>query len=222
MFSAALFYDKQSLRTCEYSLNEVHSFSCRNGKWFCKKYYGNRGRNGHLGDIVRAVDSLMRENSNFKYKINFDGISKNTEKILRAEIEKYFDEKRRKESLKIEIDISKLSSIRESADKTREKLIIEEENDNDIEETEPQEIAEEIIITSPLNKDEIAFICSFLYGGDHKKAAADSGKMISILADSINEKLYEEFGDTVIEFSEDEPIVIDDYKEELRNMFPKP
>ena len=54
------------------------------------------------------------------------------------------------------------------------------------------------------NKDEITFICSLLYGRDHNKAAADSGKMISILADSINEKLFEEFGDTVIEFSEDE------------------
>lgn len=222
MFSSAIFYDRQSLRNCEYSFNEVHSFSCRNGKWFCRKYYGNRGRNGHLGDIVKAVDSLMREYSNFKYKISFDGISKNTEKILRAEIEKYFDEKRRKESLKIEIDISKLSSIRISADKTMEKLIIAEENDNDIEDTETKEIPDEIINDSVLDKDEIVFMCSLLYGGDHKKAASDSGKMISILADSINEKLFDNFGDTVIDFFDDEPIVIEDYTEELKNMFPEP
>ena len=46
--------------------------------------------------------------------------------------------------------------------------------------------------------------------------------MISILADSINEKLFDNFGDTVIDFFDDEPIVIEDYTEELKNMFPEP
>ena len=222
MFSSAIFYDKQSFRNCEYKLNEIHSFSCSNGKWSCRKYYGNRGRNGHLGDIVKAVDSLMRDETDFKYKISFDGISKNTEKILRSEIEQFFEEKRRKESMKIEIDISKLSSIRMSADKIREKLIVEEETDMEFEEVSVQDNVSETANDMVLDKEEYSFICALLYDGDHKKAAAESGKMVSILADSINEKLFDDFGDTVIEFSEDKPIIIDDYTEELKNMFPMP
>lgn len=219
MFSSAIFYDRQPLRNCEYSFNEIHSFSCRKGKWFCKKMYGNRGRNGRLGDIVKAVDSMMRDYTNFRYKIGFEGVSKNTEKIIRSEIEKYFEEIRRKESMKIEIDISKLSSIRSAADKTRDKLIIEETFD-DIDEKTTQETKTGVVGNKHIEKDEYLFICSLLYGGDHKKAASDSGKTVSILADSINEKLFDDFGDTVIEFSEEEPIVIDDYTEELKMMFP--
>ncbi|SHM26298.1 TerB N-terminal domain-containing protein [Ruminococcus flavefaciens] len=220
MFSSAIFYDKNSLRNCEYTLNEVHSYSCRNGKWFCKKYYGNRGRNTHLGYIVKAVDSLLREYTDFKYKMGFDGISKNTEKILKNEIEHYFEEKRHNESMKIEIDISKLNSIRTSADKIREKLIIEEEPDIEVKKPTIDITMTEKNSDMLLGKDEYMFICSLLYGVDHKKAAADSGKMVSILADTINEKLFDNFGDTVIEFSGDEPIVIDDYTEELKKMFP--
>ena len=44
--------------------------------------------------------------------------------------------------------------------------------------------------------------------------------MVSILADSINEKLFDLFGDTVIDFSADSPELIEDYTDELREMFP--
>ena len=45
--------------------------------------------------------------------------------------------------------------------------------------------------------------------------------MPSIIADSINEKLFDIFGDTVIDFLSDDPCVIEDYIEELKKMFPK-
>jgi hypothetical protein len=38
------------------------------------------------------------------------------------------------------------------------------------------------------------------------------------MADSINEKLYDIFADTVIEFDGDIPAVIEDYEEELKGM----
>ena len=37
-------------------------------------------------------------------------------------------------------------------------------------------------------------------------------------ADSVNEKLFDIFGDTVIEFSGDDPAVIEDYADELKGM----
>ena len=63
---------------------------------------------------------------------------------------------------------------------------------------------------------------ALLYGRDYKKAASEHGKMVSILADSINEKLFDSFGDTVIEFSGDTPVIIEDYSDELKTMICKP
>ena len=219
MFASAIFYDRQSLRSCTYELNEIHSFTCQNGKWKCRKYYGSRGRNGKLGDIIKAVDSLMREKTDFRHKISCDGISKTVLKMIQNVIDSYYEEKHKKEALKIEIDLSKLSAIRISADKTRDKLIVAEELPVD----EPENIASPAAPPaepSLLNNDETVFLKALLYCLDPKETAEKCGVLPSILSDSINEKLYDTFGDTVIDFSSDAPELIDDYTAELKSMFP--
>ena len=223
MFASSIFYDRQSLRDCEYSLNEIHSFTCKSGKWKCRKYFGNRGRNGHLGDLVKAIDSLMREKKDFKHKISYTGVSKTAVKLIQAEIDALYEEQRRAEATKIEIDLSKLAGIRKAADSTREKLLVDDEEPEII--TAPSEpvISEavsEVNDESPLDSDEKLFIKALLYGRDTNAAAKSCGKMVSILADSINEKLFDLFGDTVIDFSADSPELIEDYTDELREMFP--
>ncbi len=46
--------------------------------------------------------------------------------------------------------------------------------------------------------------------------------MVSILTDNINEKLLDEIGDSVIEFNEqDQPQIIEDYADDLQEMFLK-
>lgn len=222
MFSSAIFYDRNSLRNCEYTINEIHSYTCKSGKWQCKKYYGNRGRNGHLGDLIKAIDSLVREHIDFKHKISFSGISKSSVKLIIAEIEKYYAEKQRKEAVKIEINLSKLGDIRRSSDIIREKLIVEEDHEEEVIETITETNQTDVIDDTPLDRDEYIFMQALLYGRDYKKAASEHGKMVSILADSINEKLFDSFGDTVIEFSGDTPVIIEDYSDELKTMICKP
>ena len=223
MFASSIFYDRQSLRDCEYALNEIHSFTCKSGKWKCRKYFGNRGRNGHLGDLVKAIDSLMREKKDFKHKISYTGVSKTAVKLIQAEIDALYEEQCRAEAAKIEIDLSKLAGIRKTADSTREKLLVDDEEPEII--TAPHEpvvseAVSEVNDESPLDSDEKLFIKALLYGRDTNAAAKSCGKMVSILADSINEKLFDLFGDTVIDFSADSPELIEDYTDELREMFP--
>ena len=52
-----------------------------------------------------------------------------------------------------------------------------------------------------------------------KKAARGSGIMLTVAIDEINERLFDDFGDTVIIFDGDTPEIIEDYKEELKGMF---
>ena len=42
--------------------------------------------------------------------------------------------------------------------------------------------------------------------------------MASVLVDSINDKLYDEFADICIDASGDEPVIIEDYADELRSL----
>ena len=56
----------------------------------------------------------------------------------------------------------------------------------------------------------------------HAIISGDTGKIgrfgfrLSLLCDSVNEKLYELIGDTAIEFDGDIPVVVEDYLEEVK------
>lgn len=222
MFSSAVFYDRLSKEDREFSFNEIHSYACRDGNWYCRKYYGNRGRNGKLGAFVKAVDSIMREHYKFKYKIGYSDVSKTAVKIIEDEILLLSEEKRRAEALKIEIDVSKLGEIRRSSDNVRERLLVDEDElpDTAPEAPMPEPIAEASSDT-PLDQGEYSFMQALLYGGNVSDTAKKTGMMISILADSVNEKLFDMFGDTVIDFTGELPVLIDDYTDELKIMFPE-
>ena len=45
----------------------------------------------------------------------------------------------------------------------------------------------------------------------------EEGLLLSVLVDSINDKLFEAFGDTVLQY-DSSPDVIEDYAEELKEM----
>ncbi len=161
----------------------------------------------------------MRERYDFRYKLRSDGSSKTTASLIKKVLDAIDAEKQKKQAMTIEIDVSKLDSIRAAADITRDKLIVEEEEDipeipvftEDVPEDTPES-------TSPLTANEISFLKALLSGGDWAASAKNSGEMPSILADSINEKLFDMFGDTVIDYSSDAPELIEDYICELEQL----
>ena len=126
------------------------------------------------------------------------------------------EEARVAKAMRIEIDLSKLADIRAAADVTRDKLIVDEET----EEPAPEPVSEPEaaqVADSPLNEAETAFLRALLTGGEASAAAKSAGTMPSLLADSINEKLFDVFADTVIDCSADVPEIIEDYVDELKN-----
>lgn len=55
-----------------------------------------------------------------------------------------------------------------------------------------------------------------LRGEDAEAAAKVAGRMLSVVIDAVNEKLFDLFGDTVIYDAGDGPAVYEDYEEELK------
>ena len=140
--------------------------------------------------------------------------------LIVKETDLLYEKRKMAEAPKIEIDLSQLDSIRKAAEITRDKLIVEEEAPDitEMQSSEPETV-QEAENDSPLDAEESAFLKALLNGGDWKEQARAAGRMSSILADSINEKLFDLFGDTVIDFSDDTPVLIEDYTDELKGMF---
>ena len=62
----------------------------------------------------------------------------------------------------------------------------------------------------------IRILCALLTGGALDWVRAE-GQILSVLVDGINEKLYGDFSDTVIEG--EPPAVVEDYREELAGRY---
>ncbi len=223
LFDSAIFYNRKTDCDRKYIINEINEYERRNGQWFCCKFQENRGRSIKLGAFMKALDGAMRKNYNYKYKLKVGEIAKVQLEIIRSVLETIRQEKEKEKVKKIEIDVSLLSGIRRSSDITRDKLIVDEEELAEIyQQEEPvQEQAEQLPEpenSTPLDRNELMFLRSLLNGEDSRCAAKNAGILPSILADSINEKLFDIFGDTVIAFNGDDPELIGDYIDELNEM----
>lgn len=229
VFGSAVFYDRTKTRDHETVLCENDRYTFTSGRCVCFRCWGRRGKSAELGAYVKYVESLLREAFAYEKPLKTECPAKPFEKIAKAAVEKAYklavneaeSEKRRY------VDTSLLDGILLSADKTREKLITEEEREEECvvpgkePETEPEKKSraeKEEKSSLPVSPDELGFLKCLLNGENVSGYASAHGVKISLLCDGINEKLYDLFYDTVVDFDGDMPFIIEDYAEELREM----
>lgn len=222
MFHSAVFFEQMSYRSFDYVLNEIHQYHCKDGLWMCEKYYGSRSKNKTLGTILKAIDYLMREKYAYAYPLKQNDAPKYVCAMIQKELDQFYEAKQKevavKATPKVEFDLSKLQDIRQTAEITREKLLVEPEESEEIRMpaevsmlTEPESTTEAEPFDA-LDDTEFQFLHSLLYG----EIFSAQGVMLSVLADSINEKLFDQFEDTIIQFDGDTPELIEDYIDELK------
>lgn len=222
MFQSAVFYDQRKYEDYTYAFNEIHRYTCKDGAWSCEKYYGSRGRSKELGTMLRAVDCRMRRAYGFAAPLKEESVTKVLQGIIDKAISQRLEQRRRETAPKVEIDLSKLQNIRQSAEIIRDKLIVEEETEELTVRQEPPVIppTEETPGDSAgLTMLELRFLRALLYGTeDYHVPLHAAGAMASVTVDAINEKLFDQFGDTVLLFDGDRPELIEDYIEDLKGM----
>lgn len=210
-FSSAVFLDRQRQQRPEYAMDSLCIYRCRAGLWTVWKYHLPKRSNEKLDDLMKTIDAVMRQMTEDKHPIQPALETKWILKIIREETQKLLDEKKAAQAKKVTIDFSSLHKIRRDAAFTQEKLMVDEEIEEpeEIEQIPPVQEEEGL-----LSKPEYRLLQSLLYGRDLGWVQAE-GHMVSVLADGINEKLYDSFCDSVLE---DGPELIEDYIEELKEM----
>lgn len=226
LFDTAVFCNPLKVRSCEFAVDERCVYRCRNGFWTVTKHAGPLRPNSKLEDLLKTIDAIMREEFAYKHPIQYETETKWLIKIIREEAQTLLSEKKAAEAKKITIDYSQLAKIRREAAITQDKLTVEE----DLEEPETMEPvqnfipelspAEETISEPlpdrecPLRPPEYRLLQCLLYGKGTGWIQAE-GYMLSVLVDSINEKLYDIFMDSVLD---DTPALVDDYIDDLKEM----
>lgn len=217
LFDSAVFYDRGKGRSREYAVDERCVYRCKNGLWTVERCPGPPEPNAKLDALMKTIDAVMRQEYHYRYPVKCETDTKWLLKLIREEIQGFLAEKEAAEAKKITIDYSQLAKIRRDAALTRDKLIVEEEAPEPpavpAEEPEPRKDAG---AETPLSPPEYRLLQNLLYGGDYGWVPA-SGLILSVLVDSINEKLFDQFSDSVLTL-EDKPELIEDYIPDLKEM----
>lgn len=229
-FANAVFYDQKTGDSFNFKIDEQCSYSYKNGKWRYQYFLPVKRRKQKIGSLLHEIDRIVRQRFHYGRQLTPRPLR---EKIL-AEIEpaiadaqRQIEEARRP---KVTINLTNLEQIRADASVTRESLLTDEERMAEQEETpvsKPQKevstSTEEPQVTTNddlgLSKDELYLLTSLLKGTEWQSYFKHHHLMVSIIADEINDKLFDEIGDTVIEFTDqDQPQIINDYREDIREL----
>lgn len=210
LFDTAVFCDPLKKRECEYPVETPYVYRCKNGLWTVTKRSCPTTPNKKLGNLLKTIDARMREAFSYRHPIKAELDTKWMCKIIDQEIQALLAEKKTAEAKKITLDYTQLSHIRRDAAITQEKLMVEEE----WEEEDVPSPAPAAVEGCPLEETEYRLLQCLLYGRSIAWVQAE-GCMLSVLLDSINDKLYDTFLDAVVD---DTPAVLDDYTDELRKM----
>ena len=228
LFDSAVFCDPLKRRCFEYAVDERCVYRCQNGLWTVTKHPGPLHPSGKLEDLIKTIDAILREEFAYKHPVKYETETKWLVKIIREEAQALLAKKQAAEAKKLKIDYSQLEKIRSDAAVTQEKLIVEEELETEHAEP-PEEIATPACALArngisspsgipdedtPLDAAEYRLLQCLLYGKDYAWVQAE-GFLLSVLVDSINEKLYDTFLDSVLD---DTPELIEDYIEDLKEM----
>lgn len=230
-FANAVFYDRKVKQSFTRRIDDQCSYSYQNGKWVYQYYLPTKNRKQKVGCLLHEVDRLIRQGLQTGRQLKPRPIR---EKIL-AEIKPAIIEARQQVAEarrpKIKINLSNLEQIREDASVTRESLLTDEEREAEQAEQVSERKVREVQVTPPqddlptvendldLSRDDLYLLTSLLSGKKWQPYFKAHHLMVTIVVDEVNDKLFDEIGDTVIEFTDqDQPRIIDDYREEIKEL----
>ena len=240
--NGTLYYEKQKREEITYELNSSRFYRFKRGEWrecgYQMFYFDKRLLTGLLKETDRRLRLYLKTGHPLKERKEAAWAVPYIEAVIEA------DRKAKLEAArpKISIDFSGLDKIRKDALETQSNLLTEEENpaaavDNALcknsdasmppESAVPTEPSSTDIrdstsipsgISLPLDDMQIQLLQMLLCGEPVQELITAQHGMPSVIADAINEALFDFIGDTVVECDGETITLVEDYREDIINI----
>ncbi|MCR4633978.1 MAG: TerB N-terminal domain-containing protein [Erysipelotrichaceae bacterium] len=214
--SNAVYHKKGEIEDLDYVLNECRSYHCRYGIWHMESYEAPYADKKKLQDFLKRCDALFRSYLKTGQALKSDEEDAWADPFILSAMKE--DRRLQAEAslAKVSIDLSGLRKIREDAEATKESLLIGEEEEGYEDEVPVQEEQAWETADLPLDPLQVRILRALLKKEDVSKIVTEQHLMASVLADGINEALFDVFGDTVLLCEDDKLMIAEDYLEELK------
>lgn len=239
LFAGAVFYwQHQHQENNAFAVDSERKYFYQNQEWYCSSLYPIKNQCSNLNTFLHEIDRLLRIAFHLGRPLKARKIEKEYLTAIKQGITKFQEQEEEAKRPKVHINFADLSQIRADASITRESLLTDEEKELEADEkykgkaTVPekdskrektasaQEILPKLKNDYDLNQDEQFLLFALLEKKPWKNYVKKHHLMLSILADGINDKLFDEIGDAVIEFDQnDQPKLIEDYIPDLKEIF---
>ena len=222
IFSQAIFCNPLQRKNYHYTVDGQSVYSCENGIW-TSNWRPPSSRSGRkLEGLLKTIDQVMREAYAFGHPIREEISTRWIVRLIHETTQELLEQKAAAEMGRVRIDFAILDKIRADAAITRDRLVTEEELEPD---TPPRQTAAtpppvpgmgegDPAEAAPLSPPEARLLHCLLTGANTDWLRQE-GHLRSVLVDAINEKLYDAFGDTVLD---DEGRPVPDYIDDLKEM----
>ena len=226
----AVYWDRSRPEDVEYVLNACRRYIRRGVIWQEERYEDLFFDKAPLRALVHETERLLRKYFNTGHYLK----KKEEEAWVTPYAEAVIEEEKVKEEAArtaVTIDFTGLDRIRSDAALTRESLLTKEERSEEAEtvlsgaepekEPEKDDPVQEAGPAGDLQSDNVLdpvqrrILRALLEDGPADAIMREAFLMPSVVADAINEALFDEFGDSVVECDNDRLTIVEDYRADL-------
>jgi hypothetical protein len=217
--SNAVFRHQRRQKDREYLLDENRFYRCRSGLWQIEAYEKLTFDRERFCGFLHETDLRLRrylETGHYLHGREKDAwAGRYVDEVIENDRRIAAEAARPK----ISIDLSGIDQIRKDALTTQNCLLTEEEL-ADIAETaeifaKDNTISGVALSDLSYNSLHIQLLCTLLQGKSVTDILKANHLMPSVIANEINEELFDEFGDSIISCEDDRLTLVEDYREEL-------
>lgn len=238
MFADTVFFSLDPVKDAEIILAPGLVYRCQGGQWSNEVYWPSSRQRQLLANFMHEFDRLSRQSFKQGRALKEKELPPAFKQAIMQGIADYQEILAERARPKVKINMASLDQIRADAAETKESLLTEEERQLEAEEAEKntsesnkqasessaaeekmaKDIDESAASDLGLDENEEQLLLALFSGQPYQDFLRQRHLLLSVVVDQINEKIFDEIGDAVIDCDGQKAKIVEDYRSDLADL----
>lgn len=238
MFADTVFFSLDPVKDAEIILAPGLVYRCQGGQWSNEVYWPSSRQRQLLANFMHEFDRLSRQSFKQGRALKEKELPPAFKQAIMQGIADYQEILAERARPKVKINLASLDQIRADAAETKESLLTEEERQLEAEEAEKntsesnkqasessaaeekmaKDIDESAASDLGLDENEEQLLLALFSGQPYQDFLRQRHLLLSVVVDQINEKIFDEIGDAVIDCDGQKAKIVEDYRSDLADL----